>query len=236
MNEEIVFHDLECGAYRADLELWRELADEFGDPVVDLGAGTGRVTLDLAAAGHDVIAVDIDPVLLAELSRRAELLPVRTVTADVREVRLDVRVPLVVVPMQTVQLLGGKDGRDALFASMRDCLAPGGVFAAAIAEDVEPYSADAMVPFEVAEHDGVRFESDPFAIEADGDAYILHHARVVQEADGSRRAAHRQTRLDRLDADTLEREGAGHGFTVLPRRWIAQTDEHVGSAVVMLGA
>ncbi|MGK2936619.1 MAG: class I SAM-dependent methyltransferase [Solirubrobacteraceae bacterium] len=236
MNEEIVFHDLECGAYRADLELWRELADEYGDPVVDLGAGTGRVSLDLAAAGHEVIAVDIDGVLLAELSRRAELLPVRTVTADVREVRLDTEVPLVVVPMQTVQLLGGKAGRDALFAAMRACLAPGGVFAAAIAEDVEPYSADEMVAYETVEHRGVRYESDPFAIEEVGDAYILHHARVVQEPNGRRRAAHRQTRLDRLDADTLEREGAEHGFSVLPRRFVDQTDEHVGSAVVMLGA
>ena len=82
----------------------------------------------------------------------------------------------------------------------------------------------------------MRYESDPFAIEEVGDAYILHHARV---GPGARRRtpgrARARLRLDRLDADTLEREGAEHGFSVLPRRFVDQTDEHVGSAVVMLG-
>ena len=46
----IAWHDAECGSYRADLPLWRELADEAGGPVLDLGCGSGRVALDLAAA------------------------------------------------------------------------------------------------------------------------------------------------------------------------------------------
>lgn len=234
-HDEIIFHDLECGGYDADLVLWRELADEFGDPVVDLGAGTGRVALDLAAAGHDVIAVDLDPDLLAELDRRADGWPVRTIAADVRELTLDGQVPLIVVPMQTMQLLGGEEQRGALLAAVRRHLAPGGAFAAAIAEDVEPYSATEAMAFAVAVHDGVRYESDPFAIEEDGDGWILHHGRVVHERDGTRRATHQRTRLDRLHATTLEREGARHGLQVLPRRIIPQTEEHVGSTVVMLG-
>ncbi len=41
----VVWHDIECSAYRADLPLWRELAAEYGDPILDVGAGTGRVAL-----------------------------------------------------------------------------------------------------------------------------------------------------------------------------------------------
>jgi hypothetical protein len=54
-STEVVWHDLECGAYRADLPLWRELAARarFGSPILDVGAGTGRVALDLARAGHE---------------------------------------------------------------------------------------------------------------------------------------------------------------------------------------
>lgn len=235
MNEEAIWHELECWGYEADIPLWLALAAEHGGPVVDLGAGTGRVTHDLATAGHEVIAVDIDPGLLAEIQPAGGPLPIRTVTADIRDFDLDERVPLVLVPMQTAQLLGGPEGRAGMLASVRRILAPGGVLAAAIAEDVEPYSAEEQVPFVVVERDGVRFESDPFAIVEDGDAYVLHHARVRRAADGSSTTTVRRTRLDRLDAGTFEREGAQAGFRVLPRREIAQTDEHVGSAVVMLG-
>ena len=74
----VVWHDLECGSYRADLPLWRELAAEGAarlrerrEPVLDVGAGTGRVALDLAARGPRVTALDRDAELLAALRERA---------------------------------------------------------------------------------------------------------------------------------------------------------------------
>jgi SAM-dependent methyltransferase len=235
VNEAAIWHELECWGYDADIPLWHELADEYGGPIVDLGAGTGRVSLDLAAAGHEVIAVDLDPLLLAEIAVHGPGLPIRTVAADIREPALDEPVPLVIVPMQTVQLLGGADGRHAMLAAMRPVVARGGALAVAIAEDVEAYEADEQIPFVVCERDGMRFESDPFAITEDGDAHVLHHARVRHAADGTRTATVHLTRLDRLDAGTFEAEGTRAGFTVLARRYIEETDAHVGSAVVMLG-
>ena len=68
-TRDVVWHDLECGGYDADLPLWRELAREAAGGVLDVGAGTGRVALDLAAAGHDVTALDLDPALLDVLAR-----------------------------------------------------------------------------------------------------------------------------------------------------------------------
>ncbi len=85
--------------------------------MLDLGAGIGRVTLDLAAAGHSVTAVDISPALLEELAARAGALPVRTVAGDIRELALDERdFDLCLVPMQTIQLLRGAAERRAAFA------------------------------------------------------------------------------------------------------------------------
>ena len=54
VNDAVIWHDVENGGYEADLPLWRApgRADADG-PVLDLGAGTGRVALDLAAAGHE---------------------------------------------------------------------------------------------------------------------------------------------------------------------------------------
>ena len=53
---DVIWHDLECGGYVEDLPLWRELAGD--GPVLDLGCGTGRVALDLAARGVPVVGLD----------------------------------------------------------------------------------------------------------------------------------------------------------------------------------
>ena len=37
----MIWHDVECGRYDADLPLWRELADDAAEGVLDVGAGTG---------------------------------------------------------------------------------------------------------------------------------------------------------------------------------------------------
>ena len=65
--EAVVWHDVECAGYAADLPTWRALAEEAGGPgVLDLGCGTGRVAIDLAARGHDVTALDADPELVEQ--------------------------------------------------------------------------------------------------------------------------------------------------------------------------
>ena len=50
-------HDVECAAYDLDLTIWRDLAGRAGGPVLDIGAGTGRVAIDLARIGHEVTAL-----------------------------------------------------------------------------------------------------------------------------------------------------------------------------------
>ncbi|HEV2753333.1 MAG TPA: class I SAM-dependent methyltransferase, partial [Solirubrobacteraceae bacterium] len=85
--DAVLWHDLECGGYSADLALWRELAGDpgsLGGPVLDLGAGTGRVALDLARRGHEVVALDLDETLLRALRGRARGLAVEAVHGDAR--------------------------------------------------------------------------------------------------------------------------------------------------------
>ena len=146
MNLGALWHDLECGAYREDLPLWRELAMEAGGPVLDVGAGTGRVTLDLAAHGATVVAVDVDPALLEALAHRAAGLPVETVVADAREFTLTGACSLVLVPMQTLQLLGGARGRAAFLRARGPTWRREGCVAAALADALDCFDAEHDMP------------------------------------------------------------------------------------------
>src|SRR3954467_5988685 len=99
MHSDAPWHYLQCGASREDLPLWRALTAETGGPVLDVGAGTGRVSLDLAARGTAVVALDSEAALLAALAHRAGGLPVETVVADARRFQLGRRFALIIVPM-----------------------------------------------------------------------------------------------------------------------------------------
>ena len=239
LTEATIWHDLECGSYTADLALWRGLADRAGGPVLEVGAGTGRVALDLARRGHEVIALDCDASLLEVLAERARDLPVRTLAADARDFRLDGPVRLCIVPMQTIQLLGGREGRAAFLRCARAQLEAGGVLAAAIAEDLpafEPRNPGDLPPPDIREHAGWVYASQPVAVRDRGAATVLERRREAVAPDGTRHEREDVVRLDRISAANLEREASLAGLSPLPGVDVPPTRDHVGSRVVMLEA
>jgi SAM-dependent methyltransferase len=232
--DAVIWHDVECGGYDADLPLWRELAAAEGGPVLDLGAGTGRVALDLARDGHQVVALDLDRDFLAALRERAGDGPVETVVADVREFDLGRTFGLILAPMQTMQLLGGASGRARALRSVRRHLAPGGLFAASLANALDTYGElDAPVP-DLREVAGVVYSSRPTAVRDDGDGFVLERLRERVSPRGERTVSEDRTRLDRVTLEELEREAAAHGLMPEEPRFIAETLDHVGSEVAML--
>ncbi len=236
----VIWHDLECGGYHEDIALWLALAGERGDPVLDVGAGTGRVTLALARAGHRVVALDSDPELLGELARRAPGLAVETVVDDARSFALaGRRFPLVLVPMQTVQLLGGTAGRAAFLRRARAHLAAGGVVAVAIAEQFEEFEVQDGEPGplpDMGERDGVVYASLPTAVRRNGATFVLARRRETVDPAGRRTVSEDRIALDIVTVRMLEREARTAGLRRLGVRRIAPTDAHVGSEVVMFGA
>jgi SAM-dependent methyltransferase len=234
-----IWHDLECGGYSEDLPLWRALAGEYGDPILEVGAGTGRVALDLARRGHHVTALDQDAELLAELRQRAEGLELETVIADARSFELESRFALCLMPMQTIQLLAGVAGRADFLRCARAHLRPGGVLAAALADGLEPYETVPGGPGplpDMCERDGIVYSSFPTAIRENGDGFVLERRRETVLADGSRSCANDTIRLDRLAPAELEREGVAAGMTAIERSRVPATEDYVGSEVVMLRA
>ncbi len=234
----VIWHDLECGGYAQDLALWRSLVSDHGDPVLDVGAGTGRVTLALAGDGYRVTALDRDPELLAELARRAEGLDVETVLADARGFELRQRFAVCIVPMQTIQLLGGVEGRAAFLRRAKRHLRGGGILAIAISETLDLFEvSDGAAPLpDICELGGVVYASHPTAVRSDGDEFVLERRREIVTADGARSVAQDVIRLDRLSSAQLEKEAAGSGLSAIETRTVPPTLDHVGSQVVILRA
>jgi SAM-dependent methyltransferase len=231
----VVWHDVECGRYTADLALWRELAAAEGGRVLDVGAGTGRVALDLARAGHDVTALDREPALLEALSARARAagLDVATVAADARGFSLGRRFGLIAVPMQTIQLLPERAG---FLAAARRHLAPGGLLAVAITGPLEDFGdLDHELPApDVATVAAWRFASQPTAVRALRGATRIERVRRAFAPDGRVTEEDDVIELAHLTVEQLEQDGRAAGLCSEPARTIPATTEHVGSEVVLL--
>jgi len=93
----------------ADRSFYLDLIDELGQPVLDVGCGTGRLLLDFLAAGIDIDGVEISPDMLAILQARAEAAGI-DVTGRVHEAAMETmalgrRYRVILVPSSSFQLL-----------------------------------------------------------------------------------------------------------------------------------
>jgi SAM-dependent methyltransferase len=66
------YYDADYRHYTDDLAAIADLAAEQGDPLLELGCGTGRVLIPLGAAGHTITGVDISPKLLQRARDKIE--------------------------------------------------------------------------------------------------------------------------------------------------------------------
>ena len=116
-----------------DVQFYVDLAVESGGPVVELGVGTGRIAVPTASAGIRVIGIDSSRGMLevcAEAAAQAgvaDLVDLRV--GDLREPKVDERVPLVTCPFRAFLHLRSDEERLATLRAVHRLLLPDGKLA-----------------------------------------------------------------------------------------------------------
>ena len=125
-------YDLEHAGFDDDVALYRSLADVVGDPILELGCGSGRILLPLAEDGFRVTGLDGSPAMLARAESRANELGlserVTLVHADVRSADSATGGPfgLVIVGLNTLLHLPSQADQIELLAAAQRALDPRG--------------------------------------------------------------------------------------------------------------
>ncbi|HEY6035183.1 MAG TPA: methyltransferase [Kofleriaceae bacterium] len=132
---DAALYDYEYRRRRADVTFYRELAKQRGGPILDLGCGSGRVTVPLARDGHAVHGLDQSEAMLAKLRARVAQLPaavaqrITVSTGNLCTFDAPGRYPLAIAAFNVLEHLYTRGELHACLQRVAAALAPGGVFA-----------------------------------------------------------------------------------------------------------
>lgn len=169
-----------------DVAFYRTLAEQAGGPVLEIGCGTGRLTIPMARAGAAVWGVDSSAAMLDRLTRRLEREPaavrerITLIHGDALGLELGVdrgAFPLVLLPFNLLMLQPGAGAAERLLTVAVACLAPGG----RLALDV----MNPLVLSAAAERSGIP--SPPLTDPWTGAAYLKITLAGPVDADGEQR-------------------------------------------------
>lgn len=111
---------------RSDIPFWLEIAGEYGDPILELSCGTGRIAVPLAEQGFQVTGIDIADSML-EVAR-GKSSQVEWIEADIQNFDLAKRFSLIILPVNGIWHLLNIEAVEACFSSVKKHLKPGGKF------------------------------------------------------------------------------------------------------------
>jgi SAM-dependent methyltransferase len=131
-------YDLEY-VHDYDLPFWLSLADREGDPIVEWGAGTGRLAVPLVEAGFDVTAVELSEKMVERGREKSET--VEWVRGDMRSAELRRRYALAICAFNSFLCLLSVEDALAFLRNAREHLEPGGM----LGIEVSAFSPEELV-------------------------------------------------------------------------------------------
>jgi len=139
------YYDSEHDDKTEDFEFYREAAEDSGGPILIIGAGTGRIALNLAQAGFEVDGIEQENAMLERAGQHRAAAGkdvqqrVRFLRGDALTVDLERQYRLVAIPYNTLMHFHSLEAHLGLLRRCHEWLAPGGVLAIDL-----PNAADAF--------------------------------------------------------------------------------------------
>jgi len=103
---------------------WLSQAEVSGGPILELGCGTGKLSIPLAKAGFSVTGLDISPALLRFAASKDG--NVRWIEGDMRDFDLEDRFALIMLPSNNLCHLHTVEDFQGCMSSVKRHLLPGG--------------------------------------------------------------------------------------------------------------
>jgi SAM-dependent methyltransferase len=141
------FYDAENEFFTADLPLYLEMAEEYGDPILDIGCGTGRVLLHLAQAGYQMVGVDPSVEMLALAKRKLQVLPdvaaqVKLIEVGILEYTAATPFPLILLPYNAFMHFRTPNEQLKVLQHLQKLLTPDGVIVIDLPNAGEAYASE----------------------------------------------------------------------------------------------
>ena len=109
-----------------DLDFYVEEARRAGSPILELACGTGRLSIPIANAGLEIVGVDLSESMLARAREKSDR--VEWIQGDCRTLDLKRQFRLVMLPFNSLLLFHSRADFEAVCATVKRHLAPGGIF------------------------------------------------------------------------------------------------------------
>lgn len=117
----------------AEVDFYIGLARKYGGPVLEIGAGTGRIAIPTASAGIEVMGIDLSPEMLGVARQRAIAAKpkgkIEFAPGDMRDFDLGRQFKLVIIPARTLLLATTQESQLVTLANAARHVAPGGMLA-----------------------------------------------------------------------------------------------------------
>jgi SAM-dependent methyltransferase len=201
-------YDLEYGDHDEDIAYYIQLARAARGPVLELGCGTGRLTVPMLKAGATVWGVDASQPMLDGLRAKlqgcddAVRLRCRAVHGDFRTLKLIHRFPLVLWPFNAMHHCDDPDDVRATLDHIRALLLPGGQLALdCYLPDMALYDRDPEARYEQRTFTDPRTGGPLDSWEQgwwDADKHVHHVVYTYKHRDGTEEQAHLALRMFEL--------------------------------------